>query len=378
MQPLSATVPLSSTPAPAASAAAAPEPAPVSWTPMRTYSSMQPRGGAGLSLKRGRPDGSPVGQPLLGAGLTGDSERRIRRRGEQVSCCTIITLKLPPQTLYLLPDRRNMSRMYLLTLGHSNCSEVVLKVILGIPDAQGVGSAERRVWKAGQGPHKGPAGREVLAIEGPAATRATATADGVAGSREPLPMTESARRIAMALDSMLPVSCPPTNIFLEQLLHHPPGCILCWVSWWGEGFDLAMSCMQTSAPQGEAQSAATSAPQKPVPPPRDSLAVAPRPVPSAAPPPAMSSLALPLTPHVDAFPNLASSWATQPQPAASSVQQPAKSGQDTQRPVLVPSAPPAASWSTWSSRPTISLPVDMDFTAGLSCELNLWSLLGVS
>ncbi|CAL8466864.1 g6400 [Coccomyxa elongata] len=272
MQPLSAMAPVSSAPAPAASAAAAPEPAPLSWTPMRTYSSMQRRGGAGLSLKRGRPDGSPVGQPLLGAGLTGDSERRIRRRGEQ-----------------------------------------------------GVGSAERRVWKAGQGPHKGPAGREVLAIEGPAATSASAMANGIAGSREPLPMTESARRIAMALDSMLP----------------------------------------TSAPQGEAQPAALSAPPQPIPPPRDTLGVAPRPLPSAAPPPATSSLALPLTPYVDAFPNLASSsWATQPQPAASVAQQPAKSGLEIQQPGLVPSAPPAASWSNWSSRPTISLPVDMDFTAG--------------
>ncbi|BDA40844.1 probable nuclear pore complex protein NUP98A at C-terminar half [Coccomyxa sp. Obi] len=277
MQPLSATVPASSTPAPAASAAVAPEPAPLSWTPMRTYSSMQPRGGAGLSLKRARPDGSPVGQPLLGAGLTGDSERRTRRRGEQ-----------------------------------------------------GGGSAERRVWKAGQGPHKGPAGREYLAIEGPAATRASATVNDVAGSREPLPMTESARRIAMALDSMLP----------------------------------------TSAPQGEAQPAATLAPQQPIPPPRDTLGVAPRPLPSAAPPPATSSLALPLTLHVDAFPNSAPfSWATQPPPAASVVQLPAKSGSDTQRPGLVPSAPPAASWSTWSSRPTISLPVDMDFTAGTAPSL---------
>lgn len=211
MQPLSATVPVSSAPAPAASAAAAPEPAPLSWTPMRTYSSMQRRGGAGLSLKRGRPDGSPVGQPLLGAGLTGDSERRIRQRGEQVSRCAISTLKSPHQaSLYSLIGK--MARLYLPPPACLACTGIVLRLVLGIPDAQGVGSAERRVWKAGQGPHKGPPGREVLAIEGPDATRATAMANGIAGSREPLPMTESARRIAMALDSMLPVSCPPTHI----------------------------------------------------------------------------------------------------------------------------------------------------------------------
>lgn len=53
---------------------------------MRTYSSMQPRAGATLSLKRGRAEGSPLGTPLLGAGLAADSDRCIRRRGEQVRC----------------------------------------------------------------------------------------------------------------------------------------------------------------------------------------------------------------------------------------------------------------------------------------------------
>ena len=91
MQPLSL-VPPGSVPASAAGAAAAPEPAPLSWTPMRTYSSMQPRAGAALSLKRGRTDGSPLGTPLLGAGLAADSDRRIRRRGEQVCLLPISML----------------------------------------------------------------------------------------------------------------------------------------------------------------------------------------------------------------------------------------------------------------------------------------------
>lgn len=70
-------------------------------------------------------------------------------------------------------------------------------------DMQGVGGAERRVWKAGQTPfhpRRSPSS-EPMAIEGPPTAQPA--------SREPLPMTESARRIAMALDAMLPVRKTP-------------------------------------------------------------------------------------------------------------------------------------------------------------------------
>lgn len=87
---------------------------------------------------------------------------------------------------------------------------------VGLTDVQGPGSAERRVWKAGQTPRNTKAS-EVLALEGPSG--ATQVPNGLSGRREPLPMTESARRIAMALDAMLPVSHttrPPTVLPSEQ------------------------------------------------------------------------------------------------------------------------------------------------------------------
>lgn len=78
------------------------QPAALPWTPMRAAQAtqrMQPRApgsslrlGAGTSLsaglKRARsPEGSPS-TPLAGAGLAGDTERRIRQRGDQVlTCC---------------------------------------------------------------------------------------------------------------------------------------------------------------------------------------------------------------------------------------------------------------------------------------------------
>ncbi|KAK9916254.1 hypothetical protein WJX75_000598 [Coccomyxa subellipsoidea] len=266
MQPLSGAVPAASVPASAAGTSAAPEPAPLSWTPMRTYSSMQPRAGATLSLKRGRAEGSPLGTPLLGAGLAADSDRRIRRRGEQ-----------------------------------------------------GPGSAERRVWKAGQTPRNTKAS-EVLALEGPSG--ATQVPNGLSGRREPLPMTESARRIAMALDAMLP----------------------------------------TASSQGQADTAAASAPEKPVAPPSESLGVAPAPL-LSSPAPTPTTPSLTLSP-MDAFPKPAAtfSWGSQPQPAFSAAETAAASGSHTQRPTVVSAAPPTPSWSSWA--PSVSLPKGKDSTAG--------------
>ena len=68
---------------------------------------------------------------------------------------------------------------------------------------QAVGSAERRVWRAGATPFPGRVGSvgSSPGDAGPMPSRLAADS-----SREPTPMTESARRIAEALDSMTKVS----------------------------------------------------------------------------------------------------------------------------------------------------------------------------
>ena len=68
---------------------------------------------------------------------------------------------------------------------------------------QAVGSAERRVWRAGATPFPGRVG-SAGSSPGDAAPMPSRLA--AASSREPTPMTESARRIAEALDSMTKVS----------------------------------------------------------------------------------------------------------------------------------------------------------------------------
>ena len=61
---------------------------------------------------------------------------------------------------------------------------------------QAPGSQERRLWRAGHTPHPG---QRPSTLAAGAAQQQQGTLGG------PLPLTESARRIAMALDSMIPV-----------------------------------------------------------------------------------------------------------------------------------------------------------------------------
>lgn len=68
---------------------------------------------------------------------------------------------------------------------------------------QAVGSAERRVWRAGATPFPGRVGS---AGSSPSDAAPVPSRLAAASSQEPTPMTESARRIAQALDSMTKVS----------------------------------------------------------------------------------------------------------------------------------------------------------------------------
>lgn len=66
---------------------------------------------------------------------------------------------------------------------------------------QAVGSTERRVWRAGATPFP----RRLGSAEHSPGNAAPAPSRLAASSQGPLPMTESARRIAEALDSMTKV-----------------------------------------------------------------------------------------------------------------------------------------------------------------------------
>ncbi len=211
------------------------EPAPLAWTPMRAQAMTPQTGGLrGFGLKRMREgEGTPgtPGTPLLQAGQASEAVRRIRQRSDKVcshlrklysrelaglqiafDCASSFPLPHPhllqspisdhlgtcasPGTAITYPSLHLRHAFKYLQPSHD--AACVFEHTIAV---QAVGSAERRVWRAGATPFP----RRLGSAEQSPGNAAPAPSRLGVPSRGPVPMTESARRIAEALDSMAKV-----------------------------------------------------------------------------------------------------------------------------------------------------------------------------